>query len=81
MSLQESVEQFKKMFPDKYVRAQQIGESYMNLKYELKSGVDEEGESMKVKELINLLESNTLLKEDLYEEDLKLLEKYNYKID
>ena len=50
--LEASVEQFKQMYPEKYEKAQSIGDDMMNKKYELDIGEDLKGDLLKCKNIL-----------------------------
>lgn len=72
--MEQQVEQLKKNCPDKYNKFQKIGESYMNMKYDLQSGIDWEGDPIRAELLLNQIKDYNLL-DDLVEEELKILER------
>lgn len=73
--LQDSVEQFKKNYPEKYEKAQSIGDDMMNKKYELCHGQDLKGDFLKCKNILNSVLQYGLEKSDLYESEIELLNK------
>ena len=73
--LESSIEQYKKMFPEKYEKAQLIGDDMMNKKYELKSGEDIKGDLLKCKTLLLTIMQYGLEINDLYENEIELLKK------
>ena len=73
--LEASVEQFKQMYPDKYKKAQLIGDDMMNKKYELNLGEDLKGDLIKCKNILISILHYGLEKCDLYENDIELLKK------
>ena len=74
--LQNQVRELALKDPLKYLKHQSIGESYMNLSYELEEGVDNEGDLLKYRELKYLLENNYIENEDLSVEEKNLLNKF-----
>ena len=73
--LEASVEQFKKLHPEKYEKAQSIGDDMMNKKYELTIGEDVKGDLIKCKNIIVTVLQYGLELSDLYENELELLKK------
>lgn len=73
--LEKQVEQYKQMNPEKYHKAQSIGESYMNCKYDMEIGEDYEGDLYHVNRLFNIIKSYNLQDEDLSTSELQLLNK------
>ena len=73
--LESSVEQFKQMYPEKYAKAQSIGDDMMNKKYTLNIGEDLKGDLIKCKNVLISIFQYGLQKEDLYENELELLKK------
>ena len=73
--LESSVEQFKQMYPEKYAKAQSIGDDMMNKKYTLNIGEDLKGDLIKCKNVLISIFQYGLEKEDLYENELELLKK------
>ena len=73
--LEASVEQFKQMYPEKYEKAQSIGDDMMNKKYELIIGEDLKGDLLKCKNILITLLQYGLEKSDLYENEFELLKK------
>ena len=73
--LESSVEQFKQMYPEKYEKAQSIGDDMMNKKYELRLGEDVKGDLLKCKNILDSIYQYELEKSDLYENELELLQK------
>ena len=73
--LEASVEQFKQMYPEKYEKAQMIGDDMMNKKYELSLGEDTKGDLLKCKNILESVYQYGLEKSDLYENELELLKK------
>jgi hypothetical protein len=73
--LESSVEQFKQMYPEKYAKAQSIGDDMMNKKYMLNIGEDLKGDLIKCKNILISIFQYGLQKEDLYENELELLKK------
>jgi hypothetical protein len=73
--LENSVEQFKINHPDKYEKAQLIGDDMMNKKYQLNSGQDLKGDFLKCKNILNSVLQYGLEKSDLYESEIELLKK------
>ena len=73
--LEASVEQFKQMYPEKYEKAQSIGDDMMNKKYELTIGEDLKGDLLKCKNILVTILQYGLEKSDLYENEFELLKK------
>ncbi len=73
--LEASVEQFKQMYPEKYEKAQSIGDDMMNKKYDLSLGEDVKGDLIKCKNIIVSVLQYGLELSDLYENELELLKK------
>ena len=73
--LEVSVEQFKQMYPEKYEKAQSIGDDMMNKKYELIIGEDLKGDLLKCKNILVTILQYGLEKSDLYENEFELLKK------
>lgn len=73
--LQSSIDQFKKMNPEKYEKSQMIGEDMMNKKYALTTGQDMKGDLLKCKNILTTIIQYGLKKDDLYESELQLLKK------
>lgn len=73
--LEASVEQFKQMYPEKYAKAQSIGDDMMNKKYTLHVGEDLKGDLIKCKNILISVFQYGLEKGDLYENELELLKK------
>jgi hypothetical protein len=71
--LEEQVECLKRQNPEKYVKAQLIGDSIMTCEYDLSVGVDHEGELIRAKELLNLVGYYSLSDSDLSLLELDLL--------
>ncbi len=73
--LEAAVEQYKKMYPEKYAKAQSIGDDLMNKNYELNSGEDYKGDLLKCKDtLVSVLQYGLTIN-DLYEHEIELLKK------
>lgn len=72
--MEQQIEHLKKTCPEKYEKFQKIGESYMNMKYELSSGVDWEGDPIKANLLLQQIRDYNLI-DDLVDEEIKLLER------
>ena len=73
--LESSVEQYKKMFPEKYEKAQSIGDDMMNKKYELKPGEDIKGDLIKCKTILTTILQYGLEINDLYDNEIYLIKK------
>ena len=73
--LESSVEQFKQMYPEKYEKAQSIGDDMMNKNYELTIGEDLKGDLLKCKNILITVLQYGLEKSDLYESEFELLKK------
>jgi hypothetical protein len=73
--LESSVEQYKKMFPEKYEKAQSIGDDMMNKKYELKPGEDIKGDLIKCKTILLTILQYGLEINDLYDNEIRLIKK------
>lgn len=73
--LESSVEQYKKMYPEKYEKAQSIGDDMMNKKYELTPGEDLKGDLLKCKTILVSILQYGLELNDLYENEIDLLKK------
>lgn len=73
--LEASVEQFKQLYPEKYKKAQLIGDDMMNKEYELNLGQDLKGDLIKCKNILVSIVDYGLKKSDLYESDIELLKK------
>ena len=73
--LEASVEQFKQMYPEKYEKAQSIGDDMMNKNYELTIGEDLKGDLLKCKNILVTILQYGLEKSDLYENEFELLNK------
>lgn len=73
--LEASVEQFKQLYPEKYKKAQLIGDDMMNKEYELNLGQDLKGDLIKCKNILVSILDYGLQKSDLYESDIELLKK------
>jgi hypothetical protein len=70
-TLMQAVEEMKQRYPQKYLKAQSMGNSFMNLGYELNRGVDEEGDRVRADNLIRTIRDYGL--DDLNEEETELL--------
>lgn len=71
--LQQQVLQMKRNCPEKYNKAQSIGESYMNCKYELERGIDDEGDEIKARLILYSVRDYLLDDKELSNEELNLL--------
>jgi hypothetical protein len=74
-SMTRAVEDMKRRDPAKYERSQRIGEDMMTRNYELKVGVDIDGEKLIVRRLLEALDSG-LTTDDFTEDEISLLEKH-----
>ena len=72
-SLTRIVEEYKQKFPEKYKFAQITGENIMSSDYLLTVGKDREGEELRAKELIRLLENGEIKVCDLRQDEVELL--------
>uniref|UniRef100_A0A6C0I7Q1 Uncharacterized protein n=1 Tax=viral metagenome TaxID=1070528 RepID=A0A6C0I7Q1_9ZZZZ len=73
--LEAAVEQYKKMYPEKYEKAQSIGDDMMNKNYELNSGEDYKGDILKCKDILVSVLQYGLTMSDLYEHEIDTLKK------
>jgi hypothetical protein len=73
--LESSIEQFKQLYPEKYAKAQSIGDDMMNKKYELYIGQDYKGDLLKCKSLLLTINHYGLEESDLYQNEIDLLKK------
>jgi hypothetical protein len=73
--LEAAVEQYRTMCPEKYEKAQSIGDDMMNKKYELVPGEDLKGDLLKCKNILMTVLQYGLEKSDLYENEIELLKK------
>lgn len=73
--LETSVEQYKKLYPEKYEKAQSIGDDMMNKKYDLVSGEDLKGDLLKCKNILMSVLHYGLELNDLYENEIQLLKR------
>jgi hypothetical protein len=80
-SMTSLVESFKKMYPEKYKKAQLQGDEVMNSSYSLTVGQDSQGEKLKLDQLLLAIKNYKLTKEDLTKDELELLEKNKESID
>ncbi len=73
--LKNSIEQFKMSNPEKYEKAQLIGDDMMNKKYVLNTGEDIKGDFLRCKNILTTILQYGLEKNDLYQSELELLKK------
>ena len=73
-NIQAQVEMLKQANPEKYKKFQKIGENIMDMKYDLDSGVDWDGDPIKANLLLIQIRDYNLL-DDLVDEELALLER------
>ena len=73
--LETSVEQYKKLYPEKYEKAQSIGDDMMNKKYELVPGEDIKGDLLKCKNILISVLQYGLEISDLFPDEIVLLKK------
>jgi hypothetical protein len=78
-SLVRIVEQHKQKFPEKYKRAQDVGEFVMSSNYNVEIGKDKEGTDKRVELILKTMNDYQLTIDDLREDEIKLL-KENEKI-
>lgn len=71
--LEYQVLQMRIKHPEKYIKAQSIGNSYMNCSYELKNGIDEEGDRVTSQLLLYQIRDYILSDEDLATSEIELL--------
>lgn len=72
-SLSRIVEEYKQKFPEKYKFAQQNGEVMMTSDYNPTSGLDKEGDDIRLNRLLDTIKNYDLQKEDLSEEEINFL--------
>ena len=70
-SLTSAVERYIKENPEKYATAQFLGEQMMNKSYNLKEGVDEEGDKLRIKFINEALDNGITF--DMLDDDEKEL--------
>ena len=73
--LEAAAEQYKQMYPEKYEKAQSIGDDMMNKNYELHIGEDLKGDMLKCKNIFVSVLQYGLEMGDLYEDEIELLKK------
>lgn len=71
--LEDQVECLKRQNPEKYIKAQLIGDSMMSCEYNLSLGQDIEGEQIRAKELLNLVQYYSLREDELSLAEIELL--------
>jgi hypothetical protein len=74
MDISQQVEMLKQTCPEKYKKFQKIGESFMEMKYDLKPGEDWDGDPIKANLLLKQIIDYNLL-DDLVDEEISLLER------
>ena len=71
--LEYQVLQMRIKHPEKYMKAQSIGGSYMNCSYDLKNGIDEEGDRITSQLLLYQIRDYLIPNEDLAKSEIDLL--------
>ena len=72
--LEYQVSQMRLKHPEKYLKAQSIGNSYMNCSYDLKNGIDEDGDKVNSQLLLYQIRDYDIQDEDISKPEIELLE-------